>query len=103
LGAVRPHAVDDRDERAALLGQRVLDARRDLGIRAALDDALFLQRAQPQRERARGDAAERALELAEPRAALRQVTHDQERPLPADDVGGAADGAVGIRHLPTFY
>src|SRR3954447_17857150 len=103
FGAVRAHAVDDRHERAALLGQRVLDARRDLGVRAALEDALLLQRAQPQRQRARGDAAERALELTEPRTALREVAHDQERPLPADDVGGTADGAVRIGHLPAFY
>src|SRR3954467_6085542 len=99
LGAVRAHAVDDRHERAALLGQRVLDPRRDLGVRAALDDALLLPRAPPQRARARGDAAERALELTEPRAALREVTNDEERPLPADDVGGTADGAVRIGHL----
>ena len=30
--AVGAHAVDDRDQRAALLGQRVLDARRHLGV-----------------------------------------------------------------------
>ncbi len=35
LGAVGAHRLDDRDERAALLGQRVLDARRDLGERLA--------------------------------------------------------------------
>ena len=53
LGAVDAHRLDDRDERAALLRQRVLDARRDLGERLAGDDALLLERAQAQRERAR--------------------------------------------------
>ena len=56
LGAVGAHRLDDRDERAALVGQRVLDARRHLGERLARDDALLLQRAQAQRERARRDA-----------------------------------------------
>ena len=56
LAAVDAHRLDDRDQRAALLGQRVLDARRDLGVRLARDDALLLERPQAQRERARRDA-----------------------------------------------
>src|SRR5687767_811019 len=68
LAPVRTHRLHDRDERAALLGERVLDARRDLGERLALHDALLFERAQAQRERPRRDAFERALELAEARA-----------------------------------
>src|SRR4051794_27011107 len=48
--AVLAHALDDGEQRLALLGQGVLDARRDLAERLALDDALLLQRAQAQRE-----------------------------------------------------
>ena len=49
-------------------------------------------------ERPRRDALQRALELAEALAAVGQVADHEERPLAADDVGGPADGAVGIGH-----
>ena len=58
----------------------------------ALHDALLLEGAQAQRQRARADALQRALELAEPRVALGQVANEQQRPLPADDLGGLTDG-----------
>src|SRR4051794_34726617 len=99
LGAVGAHRLDDRDERAALLGQLVLDARRDLGEGLAGDDALLLERAQAQAQRPGRDAFQRALQLAEALAAVGQVADHEERPLAADDVGGPADGAVGIWHV----
>src|SRR5207302_6757215 len=81
-----------------------LDPRRDLGERVALDNALFLERAQAQRERARADAAQRTLKFAEPRAAFGQVTDEEQRPLAADDVRGPADGTGRIgRHRPRLY
>ena len=40
---------------------------------------------------------ERALELAEARAAVGEVADDQQRPLAADDLGGPADGTGVIR------
>src|SRR5271165_1254314 len=86
--AVRAHVVDDRQQRPALLGERVLDARGHLGERVALDDALLLERTQAQRQRARADPRERAFELAEARAPLRQVAHEQQRPLAAHDLRG---------------
>ena len=63
---VGAHVLDQRDQREALVGERVLDARRDLGERLTLDDPLLLQGAQPQRQRAGAYPPERALELAEP-------------------------------------
>src|SRR6266487_1872043 len=75
--AVLAHRLDDRDERAALLGEQVLDARRNLGERRALDDALLLERAQAQRQRTRADALQRALELAEARPAVGQVANHE--------------------------
>src|SRR5215204_6920486 len=57
--AVRAHRLDDGDERASLVGQRVLDPGRDLREGLAGDDPLLLQRAQAQREGARGDPLER--------------------------------------------
>ena len=57
------HLVDDRQERLALRGQLVLDARRRLGVAAADDDLLLLERAQPLRERPRADALAGVLEL----------------------------------------
>ena len=62
LGAVGAHRLDDRDERAALLGQRVLDARRDLGERPAR------RRCPPPRARA---GAARACAARCPRASAR--------------------------------
>src|SRR4051794_622250 len=78
--AVAAHRLDDRDQRAALLGQAVLDARRHLGEGLALDHALLLQCSQPQRQRARADALQRALQLAEARAPVREVPDHQHRP-----------------------
>ena len=66
--AVLAHVTDDRQQRAALLGERILDARRNLWKGVRSDDRLLLQRAQAQRERARADPRERAFELAEARA-----------------------------------
>ena len=62
---VAAHVLDQRHEGLALVGERVLDPRRDLGIGAALDDPLLLERPQAQRERAWADPVERALELTE--------------------------------------
>src|SRR5436309_693776 len=75
----------------------VLDARRHLGVGMALDDPLFLQRAQAQAERARADAGEGALQLAEARAALGEVADQQEGPLAAHDLCGGADW-TGLVH-----
>src|SRR3954468_4629656 len=101
--AVAAHGLDDRDQRATLLGQAVLDARRDLGEGLALEDALLLQRPQAQREGAGADALQRALELAEPRAPLGEVADHEHRPLATHDVGGPADGAIRVGHRPPVY
>src|SRR4051794_37410662 len=73
LASVRPHVLDQRNEGSALVGERVLDPRRDLRVGAALHDAVFLERAKPKREGARTDAVERALELTEALASLGQI------------------------------
>ena len=65
LAPVGAHLLDQRHERAALGGQPVLHARGHLGIGAALDDSLRLERAQAQRKRAWADALEGSLELTE--------------------------------------
>ena len=41
-GAEGAHRVDDREERLALFGELVLDARRRLGVAVPYDDALLL-------------------------------------------------------------
>jgi len=58
VAAVDPHLLDQRDQGSALLGQRVLNPRRDLGEGLALDDALLLQRPEAKRQRPRADAPE---------------------------------------------
>src|SRR6188472_308595 len=64
-GAVAAHVLNQRHQRLALLGQRILDPRRNLGEGVALDDPLLFQSPQAQRERARADPLQRALQLAE--------------------------------------
>ena len=49
------------------------------------------------------DAGERALELAEARAAVGEVADHEQRPLAAHDVGGPADGTIGVRHERAVY
>src|SRR5205085_3326717 len=55
LAPVLAHVLDQRHEGATLLGQRILDSRRHLGICLALHDPLLFQGAKPQRQRARTD------------------------------------------------
>src|SRR5215210_7406569 len=87
------HLLDDRQEVAPLLGQVVLDPRRPLGIRAAFEDAVVLERAQPLGQRAWGDAGARGFELGEPACALRQVVHEECRPLRAEQPSARGDRA----------
>ncbi len=89
------HLVDDRQERTALVGQLVLDPRRVLVVAAALDDPLLLEGAQALREGPRADPGARVLELREAACALREVVHEQRRPLRADHVRARGDGAGG--------
>ena len=75
--AVAAHVLDQRHQRLALLGERVLDPRRHLREGVAGDDALGFQRPQAQREGARADPLQRALQLAEAARALGQVADDR--------------------------
>src|SRR5579884_3684122 len=97
LAPICAHALDQRHERLSLLGQRVLDARGDLGIGLTPDDPLLLEGAEPERQRPRADALKRALELTEPGPALGEVADHEQRPLAAHDLGGAADRTGAIR------
>src|SRR5918995_2074604 len=94
--AVGAHVLDQRDQRAALVRQRILDAWRNLRIGLALHDSQLLQCAQPQRERPRADALEGALELTEAKRGVGQIPDDQECPLPGDHLGRAAHGALAV-------
>ena len=75
-----------------------VDPGRDLGIGAALDDSLLLQRPQAQREGARADPLERSLELAEAQRVVGEVANDEEGPLAGDDLRRAADRTALIEH-----
>ena len=65
-------SVERREQRVTLRRDHVLDARRYLGVGLARDHALLLERLEPQRERPRADALQRA--LAEPPPELRAST-----------------------------
>lgn len=90
------HLFHEREKVPALAGQRILDPRRQLRVLVTLDDALLFQLPKAERERPGTDSLERTLELAEPGATALQVTDDEDGPLGADDVGGAADGTVVV-------
>jgi hypothetical protein len=99
LTSVGAHALDERHQRPPLVGEDVLDARRNLGEGLTLDDALLLQGAQPQREGAGTDSGERALQLAEARTSLSEVANDEQRPLATDDLSRPTDRTrVSISH-----
>src|SRR5438094_2091195 len=88
------HVLDEREQRLALPGQRVLHARGDLRIGVALHDPLVLESAKAQGERAGADAGKRTLELAEAAASGGEVANHQDGPLLADDVRGGTDRTV---------
>src|SRR5215217_3516766 len=96
--AVGAHVLDQRDESAALAGELIGDPRRDLGEGPALDDAVLLELAETQRQGARTDALERALQLTEPKRGIREVADDQEGPFAGDDFRRPADGTFAIQH-----
>ena len=104
LLAVGAHVVDDRQQREPLGRQRVLDARRDLGEGVALHNALLLEGAEPKGQRAGAYARQRPFKLAEARAPLRQLAHEQQRPLAADDLGCHANRTCLIdRHYRPYF
>src|SRR5215203_5608056 len=96
--SVGAHVLDQRDQGAALVRELVGHARGDLGEGPALDDAVLLELAQSQREGARADALERALQLTEPKRGIREVADDQQGPLAGDDFRRPADGTFAIQH-----
>ena len=88
----------DRVQLVARLGQLVLVARWALGVRAPLDDPGVLELAQPRREHVARGAGGR-LEAGEPRVAVADLAHDQQRVAIADDaerVGDRADPLSGL-------
>src|SRR5581483_6972637 len=97
--AEAPHLADDRQQRPPLPGQLVLDARRRLGVAVPHGDPLPLEHVEPFRQRARADPGTGVLQLHEAARPLRQVVHDQRRPLHRDDLRGRRDRAVLVVHL----
>src|SRR6185312_8779460 len=93
LVAEAAHLIDDRQERLALLGQLVLDARRRLGVAAADDDPRVLERSKALGERSRADALAGVLELREAARAFREIVDEHGRPLRAEDLSAGGDRA----------
>src|SRR5207245_2063504 len=85
--------LDERQQRGPVVRQRVLDARRRLGVAPAEDQLLVLECAEPFGERARADAGARVLELGKAAWPLGEVVNEQRRPLGADDLGAGGDRA----------
>src|SRR5919202_456573 len=87
--------VDGRAERAAAVGQLVLDARRALAVGAAFDEAFALQALQALGQDVGRDLLGRIEKLAETALAGQQVADHQQRPAIADHVEGAGDRTGG--------
>src|SRR4029450_8229891 len=96
--AVGAHVLDQRDEGAALAGELIGDPGRDLGEGPALDDAVLLELAEAQRQGARTDAPERALQLTEPKGGIRKAGEGQKSPFAGDNLRRPADGTYAIQH-----
>ncbi len=78
-------------------GERILDARRHLGIDLAADDVVALQFSQLLRKHLLGGSREELLELAEPANPALQVKQNGRFPLSTNDVGG--DGNWTIKRI----
>src|SRR6516164_8769170 len=100
------HGTDDRAEIAALCGEDVLGPRGAHRIEAPLDDAIFFKRPQTFRQRVRGNAFQRVLQLLKaPWTVQKKVSQDKAGPTRTDDAdcaGHRALGCVLIRHVGTL-
>src|SRR5690606_33374559 len=82
-GAPGVHGQHDLLEAAAELGERVLDARRHLGVDDAPDDAVLLELTQLPGERLGVGQRHQATELVEPSRTTEQMLDEGELPRPA--------------------
>lgn len=91
-------AVEDREETAAEVGEAILDARRDLGIGGAFEDAEAEHLGEALVEDLGAQAADGAGHRARPIDAAADKIEDVERPLAPDDGldhGGDVAGGHG--------
>jgi len=82
-----------RIEIAALIGQRIFEARRMLLIRAPLEDSGVGEALEPRGQHV-GCDRQRRLEVVEPALAEKHVAQNEQRPPIADDVERAGDRAL---------
>src|SRR6516225_5786141 len=100
------HGTDDRAEIAALCGEDVLGPRGAHRIEAPLDHAIFFKRPQAFRQRIRGNAFQRVLQLLKaPWTVQKKVPQDKAGPTRTDDADRAGHWALKcilIRHVGTL-
>ena len=89
---VLAHGEKNRAQTLALLGEAVLDAGWDFRERGAQDDSLGFEPAETVDQRARADAAEAGLQLAEASRAVGEFTDELNGPPTPKEPGGAAPG-----------
>jgi hypothetical protein len=78
--------------RFSVLGQTVLDARRNLSVSGAAHQAVALERSQLLGEHLRGDTGESALEIREAaRLSLEEQKDDVELPAAAEPLESGSD------------
>jgi hypothetical protein len=93
----RRHRLEHGTEAAAALSELIDDARRDLGVHGAGQDALVLEDPQALGERLRASDVQPLAKLAEPLRAGQELADDQRRPLAVEDEQGVLDRAAGGR------
>src|SRR5690242_7860387 len=91
VGGPADQRGDDLVQSAAQRGEGVLDARRDLGVGGAGDQAVLVELAKGEAEHALGNAGDLPLQVGVAQRSGLQDRDDQQAPLVADAVEGLAD------------
>jgi len=100
--APRRQGADDHPELAPLVGQRVLRARRVVGVEPARHERVLLHQLEPIRENVGRDPREALLEILEPPRAPQHVPDEQKGPPVADQLERLRDRtglAVTLGHV----
>jgi hypothetical protein len=85
LVSPQAHSLDNGLRAATVIAERVLDARRNLGVDVSVDQAGRLKLAQGAGQHLVGHVRDEPLQIAEPARAVREpVEHDQVPPAAQD-------------------
>lgn len=98
----RGHQTKDWAEALTMSSERILNARRHLGVDLAMDHVVALQFAQLLRKHFLSRSRKESLQFTETANVPLKVVKDGRLPLSADDVGGDGNGAIEWVHLESL-